>query len=325
MHTDVAAHPQATIMAHTGSVTFVRPSVGAWVLYGLGAENQDLPGFITINPLNRLGGAQNYGSAFLPASYQATKIAGKRIANLANQNLTVGEQRKQLDLVRGMNEELLQRAGGDAGVQGVIDSFELAFRMQGSVPDVLDIANEPARIKKLYGIGNRLTNSFGTQCLMARRLAEAGVRYIELTHTGWDHHKNLKAGLTRTATATDQPIAGLIADLKQRGLLDDTLIVWGGEFGRTPVQQTPQGNGRRHNNRGFSMWMCGGGVRGGMAHGATDPLGFAAVDGKVHIHDLHATILHLLGLDHEKLTYRYSGRDFRLTDVHGDVVNEIIA
>ena len=325
MHTDVAAHPQATIMAHTGSITFVRPSVGAWVLYGLGAENENLPGFVTINPLNRLGGAQNYGSAFLPASYQATKISNNKIANLANANLTTAEQRKQLDLVREMNEEMMQRAGGDAGVEGVINSFELAFRMQDSVPDVLDIATEPESVKQMYGIGNRATTKFGTQCLMARRLAEAGVRYIELTHNGWDQHKGLQAKLSSNALATDQPIAGLIADLKQRGLLDETLIVWGGEFGRTPVQQSAAGDGRRHNHRGYTSWMCGGGVRGGMRHGATDPMGFAAVEGKVHIHDLHATILHLLGLDHEKLTYRYSGRDFRLTDVHGNVVKEILA
>ncbi len=325
MHTNVAAHPQATIMAHTGSFTFVRPSVGAWVLYGLGVSNQNLPGFVTINPLNRLGGAQNYGSAFLPASYQATKIVGNRISNLTNKNLTTAEQRKQLDLVRAMNEEMLQRTGGDAGVDGVINSFELAFRMQNSVPELLDIASEPASIKQLYGIDNRTTTAFGTQCLMARRLAEAGVRYIELTHNGWDHHNNLRARLSRNALATDQPIAGLIADLKQRGLLDETLIVWGGEFGRTPVQQTAKGDGRRHNHRGYTTWLCGGGVRGGMQHGATDPLGVAAVEGKVHIHDLHATILHLLGLDHKKLTYRYSGRDFRLTDVYGHVVKSILA
>ena len=325
MHTDVAAHPQATIMAHTGSVTFVRPSVGAWVLYGLGVDNEDLPGFVTINPLNRLGGAQNYGSAFLPAEFQATKITNNRIDNLENRHLTNAQQRRQLDLVREMNQDLAARAGGDDGVEGVISSLELAFRMQDSVPEVLDIASESEATRQLYGIGRGMpTNNFGTQCLMARKLAEAGVRYIELTHGGWDQHNNLRQRLATNARATDKPIAALIFDLKRRGLLEDTLIVWGGEFGRTPVQQTAKGDGRRHNNRGFSMWMCGGGVRGGMRYGATDPLGFAAVEDKMHIHDLHATMLHLLGIDHERLTYRYSGRDFRLTDVHGVVAKDIL-
>ncbi|MDP6929319.1 MAG: DUF1501 domain-containing protein [Planctomycetota bacterium] len=327
MHTDVAAHPQATIMAHTGSIIFVRPSIGSWVLHGLGVENRNLPGFVAINPLNRLGGAQNYGSAFLPASLQATAIINNRIENLANTNLSASEQRKQLELLQSMNREALARVGGDAGMAGVMESFDLAFNMQDVAPEILDISKEPAAIQEMYGIGGpkRAAAGFGAQCLMARRLAEAGVRYIELTQTGWDNHRGLRKALQGRVDAIDQPIAGLIADLKQRGMLEETLIMWGGEFGRTPVAQDAKRDGRRHNNRGYSMWLCGGGVRGGMRHGATDPLGFEAVENKTHIHDLNATVLHLLGLDHEKLTYRYSGRDFRLTDVYGKVQKDIIA
>ncbi len=328
MHTNSPAHPQATVMVHTGSINFVRPSVGAWTLYGLGTENNDLPGYVTINAPQRLGGAQNFGSAFLPACYQGTPISGGRgrepgLANLPKSGADLEEQRRQLDLVQAMNRDLRDRAKVNSELDGLIESYELAFRMQRAVPKVLDTARETKATLDLYGIGERQTDAFGRQCLMARRLAESGVRYIEVCHNGWDQHNNLTARLGANAAATDKPIAGLLTDLKARGLLQDTLVIWGGEFGRTPSAQNT--DGRRHNNRGYTMWMAGGGVRGGIRHGATDEHGFEAVDEKVHIHDLHATTLHLLGLDHEKLTYRYSGRDFRLTDVYGRVVKEIIA
>ncbi len=326
MHTDNPAHPQATIMMHTGSINFVRPSVGSWVVYGLGTENRDLPGFVAINPLNNLGGVQNYGSAFLPAAYQGTRIQAGRspIANIGNARQTPAEQRRQLDLLQSFNQDALQQAQVNPELEGVIESYELAFRMQSSVPELMDIASESPQIREKYGLDNRETSDFGSQCLMARRLSEAGVRFIEITHRGWDQHNNLQTRLPANCRAVDQPIAALIDDLADRGLLDDTLLVWTGEFGRTPQEQN-NGNGRRHNNRGFTTWLAGGGVRGGLRHGATDPTGYEAVEGKVHIHDLHATLLHLLGIDHERLTYRYSGRDFRLTDVYGRVIDEIIA
>ena len=324
MHTDNPAHPQATIMMHTGSINFVRPSLGSWVVYGLGTENEDLPGFVTINPLANLGGNQNYGSAFLPAAYQATEIrAGELpVANIRPRSLPA-TQRKQIDLIQAMNRDLLQRQQANAELEGIIESYELAFRMQSSVPEMVDIASEPQTTKRKYGIGEKATDTFGKQCLMARRLAEAGVRFIEISQRGWDQHNNLTKRLTSNGLAIDRPIAALISDLKERDMLKDTLIVWGGEFGRQPQLQND--DGRPHNHRGFTVWMAGGGVKGGMRHGATDPTGLVATEGKVHTHDLHATILHLLGLDHEQLTYRYSGRDFRLTDVYGNVVSEIIA
>ena len=326
MHSSVPAHPQATILLHTGSVNLVRPSVGSWVLYGLGSENENLPGFVTLNPLNRLGGTQNYGSAFLPATYQGTRInvGATPIRNIKNPSLSRTDQRKQLDLIQSFNHEALRRGKVDSQVEGVIESYELAFKMQDTVPTVMNINEEPEQVKSLYGLGEKATENFGRQCLMARRLAEAGVRFIEVTHQGWDQHNGLKTKLPANCNATDKPIAGLITDLKLRGLFDDTLIVWGGEFGRTPAEQN-NGNGRRHNSRGYTMWMAGGGVKGGIRYGATDPTGFDAVENKVHIHDLHATILHLMGLDHEQLTYNYAGRDFRLTDVYGNVVQDIIA
>ena len=338
MHTDNPAHPQATIALHTGSSTFVRPSVGSWVLYGLGTENQNLPGFITINPVAGLGGAQNYGSAFLPATFEGTRVDQNGIPDLRNRT-TIAQQRKQLDFVQSLNKDFAGRTGPNEQLDGLIESFELGFRMQGTVPDVMDITGESRDTLELYGIsesgggtgGGRYGmrrkgeggNAFGHQCLMARRFAEAGVRFIEVTYPGWDQHRDLKQKLAENAAGTDKAISGLITDLKRRGLFDDTLIVWGGEFGRTP---TSQGNdGRNHNNRGYSMWMAGGGVKGGVTHGHTDDIGGEAVDGKVHTHDLHATILALLGINHEALTYKYAGRDFRLTDVSGTVVKQIIA
>ena len=325
MHTDNPAHPQATIMLHTGSTNFVRPSMGSWIVYGLGTKNQDLPGFVTIDPATNLGGTQNYGSAFLPASYQGTRVSAgaTNISNLKNPTLSPKEQRRHLDLVQSMNREMLKRTKVNSEIEGVIESYELAYRMQTSVPDVMDINKEPEDVKELYGIGEKETDKFGKQCLMARRLAEEGVRFIQVTHRGWDQHKGLTTKLRQNCGATDKPIAGLLEDLKRRGLLQDTLLVWGGEFGRSPEGQN--GDGRRHNNRGYSMWMAGGGVKGGMHYGSTDETGGTAVEDKMHIHDLHATILHLLGMDHERLTYRYAGRDFRLTDVYGEVAKKIIA
>lgn len=327
MHTDSPAHPQASVFAHTGSITFVRPSIGSWVVYGLGSESQDLPGFVTMNP-PPVGGALLYGSAFLPASFQGTRVnisAGQDpIENIQNPRLDIESQRRHLDYVQELNRGLLDRRSGDDQIEGVIQSYELAFRMQGAVPRVMDIASEPESLRTAYGLDQKETRTFGMQCLLARRMAEKGVRFIELSHRGWDHHNNLRKRMADNAAAIDKPIAALISDLKQRGMLDETLIVWGGEFGRSSYQQNDQANGRRHNNRGYTMWMAGGGVKGGMRHGRCDVHG-VAVEGRVHMHDLHATILHQLGLDHTRLTYRYAGRDFRLTDVHGRVVDEILA
>lgn len=322
MTTDSPAHPTATIQLHTGSFTFVRPSMGAWVVYGLGTDNKDLPGFITINPAGQ-GGAQNFGSAFLPASYEGTPYETRtgKLPNIANPEMKSDEQRKQLDLIQTLNQDYLQKAKKDAELEGVIESYEMAFRMQSSVPGVLDIKGESEAVKDAYGLNNSATRDFGTQCLLARRLSEAGVRFIEISNNGWDHHNNLRQRMQQQAKGIDQPVAALLADLKQRDLLKDTLVVWGGEFGRT----TTGNDGRNHNNRGFSMWMAGGGVKGGMRYGHTDALSGSAVDGKMHIHDLHATMLYLLGMDHTKLTYRYGGRDFRLTEVAGVVAKDIVA
>lgn len=332
MHTDIPNHPQATTQMHTGNFQFVRPSLGAWTLYGLGTENDSLPGFITLSPPN---GAQNYGSAFLPAVYQGTPIGRQgrnrfvdtadqnSVKNISNPRLSSDMQRLQLDFIKSLNEDKLRRDQYHPEVEGIIESYELAFRMQDELPDVLDISDEPDSIKKLYGVDDRTTSSFGRQCLTARRLAEAGVRFIQVSHGNWDHHRNLKAGLEQNCAETDQPIAALLEDLKQRDMLKDTLVMWSGEFGRTPHGQST--NGRDHNNKGYSMWMAGGGVKGGQRFGATDEYGYQAIENKIHTHDWHATILHLLGLNHEKLTYRYAGRDFRLTDVHGRIVDGILA
>ncbi len=328
MHTSTPAHPQATVALHTGSINFVRPSLGSWITYGLGTDNADLPGFVTINPLDRLGGAQNYGSAFLPASYQGTRVTSsgnQKVPNILNPNLSKKAQRKQLDFLQSMNRGLLDRVEKNSEIEGVIESFELAYRMQTAVPTVMNLSDEPENVKKAYGIGEKTTDNFGTQCLMARRLAESGVRFIQVTKNGWDQHNGLKTKLTSNCGAIDKPIAALIADLKSRGMFEDTLIVWGGEFGRSPEAQSAKNDGRRHNNRGYSMFMAGGGVKGGIRYGATDEVGRTAVENTIHTHDLHATILHLLGLDHTKLTYRYAGRDFRLTDVYGEVAKGLIA
>ncbi|HVJ68882.1 MAG TPA: DUF1501 domain-containing protein [Caulifigura sp.] len=343
MQTDLPNHSQAFVQMHTGSFQFVRPSFGAWTLYGLGTENSNLPGFVTLNPPSDNGGARNYGSAFLPSICQATKIGtnqipgfyaaflkvdqepGPPLKNIVNEKLTTAGQRSQLDLIRDFNSMKLARDAYHPEIEGAIESFELAFRMQGELPELLDLRGETEEAQKAYGIGpGRPTDRFGRQCILARKLVEAGVRFIELTPpTGWDHHFQLKEKLAESAGMTDQPIAALIADLKQRGLLADTLIVWAGEFGRTPYVQG--GAGRDHNNKGYSIWMAGGGVKPGLAYGETDEIGYEAVEKPVHIHDWHATMLHLLGLDHTKLTFNYAGRDFRLTDVHGRVVTDLMA
>jgi hypothetical protein len=328
---------------HTGSFQFVRPSIGAWTLYGLGSENENLPGFLTLNPPSDNGGARNYGSGFLPAICQGSKIGGNQIPefyakllgkdeepgpvfkNIENTATSRQQQREQLNLIRSLNARKLERDVYHPEIEGAIESFELAVRMQDEVPEVLDIRSEPESIRKLYGVGQgRVTDRFGRQCLLARRLAEAGVRFIEVTApTSWDHHFMLQDKLAESCAATDQPVAALLADLKQRGMFEDTLVIWAGEFGRTPYAQS--GHGRDHNNKGYTIWMAGGGVKGGFAFGATDEFGYRAVEHPVHIHDWHATILHLLGLDHERLTFDYAGREYRLTDVHGDVVTEILA
>ncbi len=328
MHTDAQAHETAVPMFHTGNQLQARPSIGAWVLYGLGAETQDLPGFIAMNPLNRFGG-NNQGSAFLPASYQATivKAGGKEkgdpVANLVTTHLSPRQQRRQLDLLSRMNTRRLQQDVANSELEAVIGSYEMAFKMQTAVPGLMDLKTESEATLKAYGIGNSKTDDFGRQCLFARKFAEAGVRFIEIGVGGWDHHKDLKSEMESSAGSVDQPIAALLNDLKQRDMLKDTLVVWAGEFGRTPFAQFD--NGRDHNNRAFTIWMAGGGVKAGVRHGISDDYGREGLEGRVHIHDLHATILHQLGLDHEKLTYRYSGRDFRLTDVKGNVVKEILA
>ncbi|MFT5468897.1 MAG: hypothetical protein ACI8UO_004010 [Verrucomicrobiales bacterium] len=325
MKIDTNGHHQGVVRLHTGTELFVRPSLGSWVVYGLGSGADDLPGFITINPVSNLGGAGNYGSAFLPASYQGTRITGGAgsVPNLRNDRLTDSDQRKSLDFINLANQRLADKFPGNPEFEGVVQSYEMAYKMQSSVPDVFDLNSEPASIFELYGMNGGASARFGEQCLMARRLAEKGVRFIQLTSNGWDHHGNVQTGMLDKGAAIDKPIAGLIADLKQRDMLKDTLIVWGGEFGRGASEDN--NGGRGHNGSGFTFWMAGGGVKGGHVHGATDETGQEAVDGIMDFHDLHATILHLSGLDHKKLTYNYAGRDFRLTDTKGRVPQSILA
>ena len=330
MHTDLPAHPQAFISLHTGNSQFVRPSLGAWTLYGLGTMNQNLPGFITIAPPTLFGSAQNYGSSFLPAIYQGTRVGvdARPIVNARLRDIkppaSSEVQRAEIGLIQALNREKLARDQYNPAVEGAIESFELAFKMQSEMPEVMDIAAETQTTLDAYGIGEgNPTDDFGRKCLLARRMIEAGVRFVEVTHSDWDHHFKISQDLPKTCEAVDQPIAALLADLKSRGMLDDTLVVWSGEFGRTPHSQGA--DGRDHNNKGYTAWMAGGGVKSGMRYGATDELGYEAVEDKTHIHDLHATILHLLGLDHEQLTFRYAGRDFRLTDVKGIVAKKIVS
>jgi len=325
LHTDTPAHPQAVVQLHTGAknAALTRPSMGSWLLYGLGTENQDLPGYVTIDPSPNFGGAVNYGSAFLPAPFQGTRILDTGYVPNLRAATPLDLQRQQLDLIQAMNHEYAATPGAPDPVEGIISSYELGFRMQGQVPELLDISKEPQHVRDLYGIQDGPAGSFARQCLMARRLSEAGVRFVEITQGGWDHHNNLHKGLIDRTHSVDQPVAALLADLEQRGLLEETLVLFGSEFGRLPTAQGP--DGRDHNIMGYSMFLAGAGVKKGFTFGSTDEFGIKAIDGRMHTDDLHATLLALMGLDHEKLTYRYAGRDFRLTDVAGEVVREIFA
>ncbi len=325
LHTDTPAHPQAVIQLHTGAAiaSLARPSMGAWLLYGLGTENQDLPGYVTVNPSPNFGGAINYGSAFLPAHYQGTRISDVGYLPNLKAKAPTGLQRKQIDLIQAMNADAAKAADKPDALEGLIQSYELAFTMQGKVPELLDISKEPQSVLDAYGVKPGPEGSYARQCLMARRLSEAGVRFVEVTQSGWDHHTNLHNGLLRNTKMTDQPTAALLADLEQRGLLDETLVLFGSEFGRQPNAQGP--DGRDHNITGYPMWLAGAGVKKGFSYGGTDEYGQRAVEGRMHTNDLHATLLALMGLDHEQLTYEYAGREFRLTDVAGQVVHEIFA
>ncbi|MDQ6706529.1 MAG: DUF1501 domain-containing protein [Acidobacteriota bacterium] len=331
---DGVDHGAALLQTFTGSNTFTRPSMGSWTLYGLGTENQDLPGFITIKPALSHGGSKNWASAFLPGSYQGTAIGnaglkvsdieGEPIEYLLNKHYSSDQQRFELDMLQNVNRRQKDLRHEDPQLEARIQAFELAFRMQSRAPEAFQVEKESEATKNLYGMDEEVTKDFGWQCLLARRLVERGVRYVQCTHSyKWDQHGELFPKHTANAKEVDKPIAGLLKDLKARGMLKDTLVIWAGEFGRTPVSQG--GDGRDHNPYGYSIWMAGGGVKSGFIYGATDDIGYYAVDDRMHIHDFHATVLYLLGLDHEKLTYRYSGRDFRLTDVAGVVAKKIIA
>lgn len=329
VHGTNEAHGGALLKLHTGSDTFIRPSMGSWVSYGLGSESRNLPSFITINPTYGHGGVGNWSSAFLPGVHQGTPIGGNgpvdkaTIHFLSDPDANPSLQRLELDLLNSMNRDHLQQAGPDGALEARIQSFEMAFRMQTEAPEILSLSGETPATRALYGLEEPSTASFARQCLLARRFSERGVRFVQVTHGYWDQHDQLKKDHTRLASEVDRPIAGLLQDLKSRGLLDETLVLWGGEFGRSPTLQG--GDGRDHHPHAFTMWMAGGGVKPGFSYGVTDDYGFYCVDQKMHVHDLHATILALLGLDHEQLTYRHAGRDFRLTDIHGNVVSEIFA
>lgn len=329
MQTDLPAHPQAFIKLHTGTAQFVRPSLGAWTLYGLGTENQNLPGFVSLSPPSGFGGATNYGSSFLPAVYQGTRIGqnDRPIRNATVANLTGRssrtQQRAELDFIQSLNREKQRRDSASPEVEGVIQSYELAFRMQQEMPQVLDLSAETQATQSMYGIGSSHCDDMARKCLLARRMVESGVRFIEITHGNWDHHFDLNAKLQKSCSEVDQPIAALLADLQQRDLLKDTLVVWTGEFGRTPYAEGQEG--RDHNTKAFTMWMAGGGIKPGITYGRSDDYGYEAVENPVQIADLHATMLATLGLDHKQLTYRHAGRDFRLTDVKGNVVHDIIS
>jgi hypothetical protein len=334
MVADNINHNGACLQMNTGEQAFSRPSLGSWLLYGLGSENQSLPGFVVISPAQPAQGAPLWSSSFLPAAYQGTLVAdlNNPIDNLKNPHFTRKRQRDQLDTLRRLNELHRRQRQEDSQLNARIASFELAFRMQSRAPEAFDIASESAATKRLYGLHDKTTEIFGKQCLLARRLVECGVRCVQVYHTQtshrascqlWDQHGGLKTELPANCAATDLPLAGLLYDLKARGLLEDTLVLWGGEFGRTPTAEG--NNGREHHPFGFTMWLAGAGIKGGTTYGATDEFGWHAVENKVHVHDLHATLLHLMGLDHERLTYRHAGRDYRLTDVHGKVVHDILA
>ncbi|MCA9004229.1 MAG: DUF1501 domain-containing protein [Planctomycetaceae bacterium] len=329
MHSDIPNHEPSLLLMNCGDNALPRPSFGSWVNYGLGSLNENLPGFVVLCPNGfPVVGPKNWRSAFLPGAFQGTHLDTKetsvtRLIENINNPQTPKRQRHQLDLLQKINHRHLEQRGHDSLLEARIQSFELAYRMQFEASDVLDLSKEPKHIQEMYGDGLQ-----GRQLLMTRRLLEKGVRFIQVWHSGgqeWDNHSGIEKSLRRLCGQWDQPIAAFLTDLKQRGMLDSTLLLWGGEFGRTPVAELPSMSGRDHNHYGFSMWMAGGGVKGGYVHGATDETGFAASENKVHVHDLHATMLHLLGIDHERLTYRYAGRDFRLTDVHGRVVKDMLS
>jgi hypothetical protein len=337
MCSDIPNHEPSLMMMNCGDVRQVRPSFGSWITYGLGSENENLPGFIVLCPDGLpTQGTQNWRSAFLPGAYQATQIdtretrVEKLIENIKNSSVSQLQQRQQLDLLSELNRKHQQERPGDGLLDARVQSFELAYRMQMEADEAFDISKEPDHVRKMYGEGLQ-----ARQMMIARRLLERGVRFVQVWHGAgqpWDSHDDIKTNHGKLARECDQPIAALLKDLKQRGMLEDTLVIWGGEFGRTPTVELPDNgansgmvNGRDHNPYGFSMWLAGAGLKKGIAYGATDDFGFAAAENKVHVHDLHATLLHLLGFDHEKFTYRYAGRDFRLTDVHGHVVKDILA
>ena len=338
------SHGGACMKMHTGDESLVRPSMGAWISYGLGTENQNLPSFITICPTSLHGGVNNFGTAFLPAAHQGvplgspgypnTPAKGAQFDFMTNPRATNRQQRLQLQLLRSLHARQQQRAGPDAELEARIQSFELAFRMQTAAPEAMDISRESKGTRALYGLDDPMTENFGLECLLARRFAERGVRFIQVSHAHtlpfnneqWDQHTHLEKGHSINVAQIDKPVAGLIKDLKLRGLLDNTLVLWGGEFGRTPTVQLGKTEvGRDHHPEGFTMWMAGGGVKRGYRYGATDEYGYYPIENRCSIHDLHATVLHLLGLDHTRLTYPHVGRDFRLTDVYGNVAGDIIA
>ena len=335
MVADNINHNGACLQMNTGEQSFSRPSLGSWLLYGLGTENRNLPGFVVISPFQPAQGAPLWSSSFLPASMQGTLVSNMRepLANLAKTDLEISRQRVRLDALKKLNEVHLRERSEDASrLEARIESFELAYRMQKEAPEAFRVEDETLATTELYGLNDPATETFGKQCLLARRLVERGVRFVQVYHTQtkqrsscqlWDQHADLATELPNNCRATDRPVAGLIKDLKNRGLLDETLVIWGGEFGRTPTAEGR--NGREHHPFGFTMFLAGGGVRGGVAYGATDEFGWHAVDKRVHVHDLHATLLHLMGLDHEQLTYPYSGRNYRLTDVYGNVIHDILA
>ena len=329
MHCTNPRHGGAVLEWHTGTDTFIRPSLGSWLVYGLGTENRNLPGYVTICQALSQGGSNNFSSAFLPAACGGTPLgrggtpaSGAKfpfIKPAASRDV----QQRELEMIRRMGLKQLELTGSDQALEDRIASFELAFRMQAAAPEVQALETESRATQALYGIDEKATEDFGRQCLLARRYSERGVRFVQCNSNGWDHHSGLESSMRQMARSVDKPIAGLLSDLESRGLLDETLVVWGGEFGRTPTAEN--GNGRDHNPHGFTMWMAGAGIRPGLVYGRTDEYGYYAVEDKVHFHDLHATILHLMGIDHTRLTFRYSGRDFRLTDVHGDVVDDLVA